>query len=211
MSNISPDTPLKCSHDFMRFGRAKLLDRYDLVKSGMTGTAGMVFYSGPIVAFADMDIIKKAITDAVTAKDGVTERKKIKDLKNAMRKNIPFVESHCNNDLATLLISGYLEAQQGGGAEIVIGATTKLSGGDTGITGEIKGRYTKPKGAKYVEGWSKKHTDPDTAYALTAVTELEEIVWEGVVKGVESDYKVRSGSGRRKGAFSNVITEICRY
>ena len=211
MSNILPDTPIKCSHDFMRMGRAKLSDRYDEVKSGMTSTEGLVFYASPTNSFVDMDLIKAAITLAVTDKDGVTEGKKIRALKVAMRGNIPFVEKNCGNDLATMLISGYKEAQQGGGPEIVIGATTKLSGGDTGIVGEIKGRYTKPKGAKYVEGYSKLHTAPDSAYALTAVTDLEEIVWEGVAKGVENDYKVRSGAGRRKGAFSNVITEICRY
>ena len=211
MSNILPDTPIKCSHDFMRFGRAKLSDRYDEIKSGMTSTAGLVFYASPDIPFSAMDVIKEAITQAVTDKDGVTERKKIRALKVAMRGNIPFVEKNCGNDLATMLISGYKEAQQGGGPKAAIGGTLHFSADDTGIAGEIKGKYTKPKGAKYVEGYSKLHTAPDSAYALTQVTDLEEIVWEGVVKGVENDYKVRSGAGRRKGAFSAVITAICRY
>jgi len=211
MSDILEGTPLKVSHDFMKFGRKELIDRYDIVKSGMTSTEGLVFYATPTITFLAMDIIKVAITQAVTDKDKVTEKKKIKALKDALRKNIPFVELHCNNDRATMLISGYKEAEQGGGPEIVIGATINFTNKDTGIVGEMKGKYKRPNGAKHVEGWSKKHSDPDTAWAITAVTDVGEIFWTGVPKGIEYDYKVRSGSARRKGAFSNMVTEMCRY
>ncbi len=211
MSNLLPGTPIKASRKFMTFGRVKLIAEYELVKTGMTSPAGIGHYANPTVAFATMDPIKQAITDAYNLKDKVTMRARIKDLKDDMRKNATFAEEHCNNDLATLLLSGYKEAQQGGGPEIAIGGTTNLKAGDTGIVGEMKGTYRRPAGTKHVEGWSKLHSAPETAWALTAVTDVGEIFWTGVAKGVENDYKVRSGAGRRKGAFSSVVTEICRY
>ena len=211
MSHILPGTPLKVSLKFMQYGRVRLFGEYELIKSGMLSTSGLAQYPLPDVSFVAMDLIKAAINLAVTNKDKVTEKAKIKELKDAMRKNGTYVELHCGNDLAKLLISGYKEAQQGGGPAIAIGVATHFTVDDTGIVGEMKGRYIKPKGTKYVEGYSKKHSDPDTAYLMTQVTDLEEMVWEAAPKGVEMDYKIRCGAGRRKGGFTSAVPGICRY
>jgi hypothetical protein len=101
---------LRVSRDFMRAPANDLANTADDVSAGMNGNAA---FPTPPVPPADLGTLNTTLRTAITAADAggpvqtAAKNKAYIAVADALRKNANYVEIQSNNDLETLLSSGY--------------------------------------------------------------------------------------------------------
>jgi Fibronectin type III domain len=101
---------LRVSRDFMNAPANDVANLADDVEDGLTGNAA---FPAPPVLPADLILLNTALRAAITASDAggqmqtAAKKSACKALTSALRKNANYVENQSDNDLETLLSSGY--------------------------------------------------------------------------------------------------------
>jgi hypothetical protein len=134
----------------------------DFANTIIVGLTGNVGYPAPPVTVAQLGTLKQTFQDAVAAQaQGGTTATAAKNtarnaLVEALRKDANYVEIACNNDLPTLLGSGFQFASTNRTQSVL--DKVQIVGVDNGQTGELKVRIDPIANAKGFDGRIKSGT-----------------------------------------------------
>ena len=128
----------------------------DFAGAIIVGLTGNVGYPAPPVTVAQLGTLKQTLQDAVAAQaqGGTTATAAKNTARNALveglRKDANYVEIACNNDLPTLLGSGFQSASTNRAPSVL--DKVQIVGVDNGQTGELKVRIDPIANAKGFDG-----------------------------------------------------------
>jgi hypothetical protein len=164
------------------------------VIEGLTGNGA---YPNPPVAVAQLTTLKVALESAIAAQTqggtGATAAKNnaADALIAALRKNANYVENECNNDLATLLSSGYDSASTNR-AQTPLGKV-QIIGVDHDTSGQLKLRINPVANAKGFDGRIKS---ANSDYGPTqSFPNSRSIVFKELAAGTTYTMQVRAVGG----------------
>ncbi|MBI3881116.1 MAG: hypothetical protein HY301_13775 [Verrucomicrobia bacterium] len=182
-----------------------------------TNLYGEPAYPTPPVTQANLQAGMTAFTAAIgaTAQGGTAATADKKNKRTALvellRQLAEYVQTHCNNDLATLLSSGFQAAQTGNTqSPLPTPDITKVTNGNSG---ELIARATATKNAKSYEGQSAA-INPDGTQGpwvrTDATGDSQHIVFGGLTPGVLYALQVRAvGGSTGHSGWSNTVQHRC--
>ncbi len=170
---------------------AQLLAATDTIVSGMTGNAA---YPTPEPTLAEVGAAKGDFSTAMTAANGggvqQTAAKNAQRvvLTGLLRNLAAYVQTHCNNDLSTLLSSGFVAQKQRQPAGVLPAPDNlRLQRGD--VTGQLKARVNPVTNASSYQWRSTVSTAPadwQDGGTTTAASQTFEALTPGTIYIVQA-------------------------
>jgi hypothetical protein len=179
------------------------------VIAGMNTSA--VAFPDPPVAVADLTLLKKALENTIAAAvQGGSSATAAKNnaydaLVTALRKDANYVEINCNNDLATLLSSGYQAASTNRAQSEI--AKVQIIGIDHDISGQLKVRIQPVPNSKGFDGrikFGNGDYGPEQSFASSKA-----IIFKNLTPGTTYTIQVRAvGGSTGLGDWSDPVSHM---